>query len=56
MPRTIKQSGYPAQQLDALRAMMQGPNFAPDPSPELIVADPWIVSSLLQSSIRRGEN
>jgi len=55
MPRTVKRFGYPAQQLDALRAMMQDPNFAPGPSPEPIVADPWIVSSLLQKSIRRGE-
>jgi hypothetical protein len=54
MARTVKRFGYRAQQLDALRAMMQDPNFAP-PSPELIVADPWIVSSLLQKSIRRGE-
>ncbi len=55
MPRTVRRSGYPAQQLDALRAMMQDPNLALGPSPELIVADPWIVSSLLQKSIRRGE-
>jgi hypothetical protein len=34
---------------------MQVSNLAPGPSPELIVADPWIVSSLLQKSIRRGE-
>jgi hypothetical protein len=55
MPRTVKRFGYPAQQLDALRPMMQDPNFGPGPSPELIVADPWVVSSLLQKSIRRGE-
>jgi hypothetical protein len=55
MPRTVKRSGYPAQQLDALRAMMQDPNITLGPSPELIVADPWVVSSLLQKSIRRGE-
>jgi hypothetical protein len=29
MARTIKRLGYRAQQLDALRAMMQDPNFAP---------------------------
>jgi hypothetical protein len=55
MPRTVKQSGYPAQQLDALRAMMQDPNFASGPSPEPVVVDPSIVSSLLQKSIRRSE-
>jgi hypothetical protein len=55
MPRTVGRSGYPAQQLDALRAMMEDPKFAPGPSSEPIVADPWIVSSLLQKSIRRGE-
>jgi hypothetical protein len=53
MPSTVRRSGYPAQQLDALRAMIQDPNF---PSPKLIAADPWIVSSLLQKSIRRGES
>jgi hypothetical protein len=55
MPRTVRRSGYPAQQLDALREMMQDPNFAHGPSPEPIVADSWIVSSLLQKSIRRSE-
>jgi hypothetical protein len=55
MPRTVKRSGYPGQQLDALRAMLPEPNFASGPSPEPIIADPWIVSSLLQKSIRRGE-
>ena len=55
MPRTVRRSGYPAQQLDVLRAIMQDPNFGPGPSPEPIVADPWIVSSLLQKSVRRGE-
>ena len=55
MPRTVRRLGYRSLQLDALREMMQDPNFAPGPSPEPIVADPWIVSSLLQKSIRRGE-
>jgi hypothetical protein len=59
MQRDVGQRSSMTRRLDALRAEMQGMSQGlsswPSQSPKVIAANPWIVSSLLQKSIRRGE-